>query len=100
MINTRNLGNLLVKELQQIQNFCQIQLIFFNFQVISEEQLSALRKKCPNTEFSWSIFSRIRTEYEVSLRIQSECVKIPTRKTPYLDTFYAAFPLKIAVLKF
>ena len=34
--------------------------------------------------FSWSVFSRIRTEYgeryEVSLRIQSECWKIRTRK--------------------
>ena len=41
--------------------------------------------------FFWSIFSHIRTEYreiQVSLRIQSECGKIQTRKTPYLDTFH------------
>ena len=31
----------------------------------------------------------IRSFFEVSLRIQSECGKIPTRKTPYLDTFHA-----------
>ena len=33
-------------------------------------------KKCPNTEFFWSVFSRIRTEYFVSLCILSECVRI------------------------
>ena len=28
----------------------------------------ALREKCPNTEFFWSVFSRIRTEYgEISI---------------------------------
>ena len=32
----------------------------------------ALREKCPHTEFSL-------------VRIQSECGKIQTRKTPYLD---------------
>ena len=35
-----------------------------------------LRKKCPNTEFFWSAFSFIRTEYG-------------PEKTPYLDTFQA-----------
>ena len=42
-------------------------------------------EKCPYSEFFWSLFSRIRTEYDkygVSLRIHSECWKIPTRKTP------------------
>ena len=29
----------------------------------------------------WSAFSRIRTEYSVSLRIQSKCGKIWTRKS-------------------
>ena len=31
--------------------------------------------------------------YRVSLRIQFECGKIRTRKTPYLDTFHAVFQL-------
>ena len=31
--------------------------------------------KCPNTEF-------------FLVRIQSECGKMPTRKSPYLDTFH------------
>ena len=39
----------------------------------------SLREKCPNTEFIWSVSSRMQSEYE----------KIPTRKTPYLDIFYA-----------
>ena len=30
-----------------------------------------------------------REGYSVSLRIQSECGKIRTGKTPYLDTFHA-----------
>ena len=37
-----------------------------------------------------SVFSRIWTEYEeISLRIQSECGRIQTRKTPNTDTFHA-----------
>ena len=39
----------------------------------------SLRAKCPNMEFFWSIFSRI----------QSKCGKIRTRKTLYLENFYA-----------
>ena len=38
-----------------------------------------LREKCPNTEFFWSVFSRIHSRYG----------KIRTRKTPCLDTFHA-----------
>ena len=51
-----------------------------------------LRKKYSYLEFFWSVFSRIRTEYGemgVSLRIQSECRKIQTRKTRHMDTFHA-----------
>ena len=40
-----------------------------------------LREKCPNTEFFWSVFSRIWNEYGEILRdTQSECGKIRTRK--------------------
>ena len=51
-------------------------------------QLPSLREKCPYSELFWSAFSRIRTEYSVSLRIQSECGKIWTRISPNTDTFY------------
>ena len=49
----------------------------------------SLREKCPYSKFFWSVFSRIWTEYGVSLRIQSKCGKIKTRKTPKADTFHA-----------
>ena len=55
----------------------------------------ALREKCPYSEFFWSVFSRIWTEYDVSLRIQSECGKIWTRKIPNTDTFLAVKELKL-----
>ena len=55
-----------------------------------------LREKCPNTEFCWSVFSRIRTEYgeiqSISLylvRMQENAGKIRTRIIPNTDTFYA-----------
>ena len=39
----------------------------------------SLREKFPNTKFFWSVF----------LCIQTECWKIGTKKTSYLDTFHA-----------
>ena len=45
-----------------------------------------LYKKCLYSELFWSVFSRIWPEYEVSLRIQSECGKIRTRIAPNKDT--------------
>ena len=50
-----------------------------------------LRKKYLHFEFFWSIFSRIETEYRVSLCIQSECGKIRARETLNTDTFSAVF---------
>ena len=52
--------------------------------------LRALREKCPHSEFSWFVFSRIwtecgeilfriSTEYGVSLRIQSKYGKVSLR---------------------
>ena len=38
-------------------------------------------RKCQYLEFSWSVFSRI----------QSECEKMRTRKTPNTDAFYAVY---------
>ena len=51
----------------------------------------ALNKNCSYLEFFWSVFSRVRTEYE-EIRISSylsECGKIRTRKTLNKDTFHA-----------
>ena len=48
-----------------------------------------LRKKCPYSEFFWFVFSSIRIEYFVSLRIQSEFEKTQTRKTRSRHTFHA-----------
>ena len=45
-----------------------------------------LREKCPYSEFFWSLFSRIWTEYG---EIKSKCGKIRTRKAPNTDTFHA-----------
>ena len=56
---------------------------------LSDICLIRLRKKCPYSELFWSAFSRLRTEYGVSLRIQSECGKMRTRITPNTDTFHA-----------
>ena len=52
----------------------------------------SLRKKCPYSEFFGPHFPAfgLNTErYSVSLRIQSECGKIPTRITSNTGTFYA-----------
>ena len=46
-------------------------------ETIPQTLFCTLREKCPNTVFSGPY-----------LCIQSECGKITTRKTPYLDTFY------------
>ena len=47
---------------------------------------------CPNTEFSWSAFSRIWTEYGVIRSISLYSVRMRENygpeKTPYLDTFH------------
>ena len=51
-----------------------------------------LREKYTYTELLWSVFSRIRNEYEEIRSIsylQSECLKIRTSVTPNKDIFYA-----------
>ena len=40
-------------------------------------------------------FALSSERYEASLRIQSECGKIQTRETPYLDTFQAVISISI-----
>ena len=55
-----------------------------------------LRKKCPNTEFFWSVFSRIRIEYGEIRRIFPYSVQMwentDQKKTPYLGNFHAVHP--------
>ena len=50
----------------------------------------ALREKCPNPEFLYSVFSCTRTEYG-DLRSNPNTGKYGPEKTPYLDTFHAVF---------
>ena len=56
-------------------------------------KVQALHKKCLIRVFSWLYFPafELNTErYGISLRIQSKCGKIRTKKTPNMDTFHAA----------
>ena len=53
----------------------------------------SLHIKFPYLKFFWFVFSRIRTEYGKILRIQSECRKRQTRKTPNKDTFHSVLGL-------
>ena len=70
-----------------------------------------LRKKCPNTEYFYSVFSHIRTEYGnyiVNLLIQSEYGKIQTRKNSVFGRFShgahknentIASPINLSIIK-
>ena len=61
----------------------------------------ALREKCPNTEFFWSLFSRIWTEYGELLRKlpYSECGKIRTRKNSVSGHFSRSIRLKFCLAR-
>ena len=56
--------------------------------------MSALCKNCPYSELFWSAFSRIWTEYSVSLCIKSECGKMRTRITLNTETFYGGYKIE------
>ena len=61
--------------------------------------LPALREKCPSTGFFWTLFSRIRAEYGVSFRIQSEYGKIRTRKNSvFVDTLHKVLAMLTLIL--
>ena len=49
-----------------------------------------LRENCSYSEFFWSVFSHIWTEYGDIRSIKSECGKMQTRKSPNTDNFYAS----------
>ena len=57
-------------------------------------------KKCPYSEFFWSVFSRIRTQYGEIRSIQSECRKIRTRKTPNTYTSHAVIQLRLVFIPY
>ena len=55
-------------------------------------QFMSLCKKCPYSEILWSVFSRIRTEYEDLLRKSPYSVRMREkidRETPNVDIFHA-----------
>ena len=59
----------------------------------------APHEKCPYSEFFWSVFSRVWSEYgEIPPLIQSECGKIRTRKIPNMETFHAVLFLESYLL--
>ena len=62
-------------------------------------QSITLRKKYPYLEFSGPYtpaFGLNAEIYRVNIRIQSECGKVQTGKTPNFDTFYTVSPLENA----
>ena len=51
--------------------------------------MSALREKCPKTDFFWSLFSHIRIEYEDRIRnTDQKKTRIWTLFTQYMQTRY------------
>ena len=64
---------------------------FFNDQVNEDKVYNISYCHCVKSvqmrSFFWSVLSRIRTEYAVSLRTQSECGKIRTKKTSVFEHF-------------
>ena len=71
--------------------------MFFPLRKLFSIHYVSLRKKCPYSELFWFAFSRIQTEYSVSLRIQSECEKIQTIKTPNTDALHAVYIMLIEI---
>ena len=59
-----------------------------NMKVVGNSELVITREKCPKTEF---FLVRIFPHPYLSLRIQSKCGKIRTRKNSHLDAFYGVY---------
>ena len=55
--------------------------------------MQSLRKKSPYSEFFWSVFSHICTEYEEILRIQSKCGKIWDTFTQWIKSYELVWEL-------
>ena len=79
-----------------------INIIHKTFYMDNYVDCFTLRKECPYSELFWSAFFPtfgLNTErYGASLRIQCECGKKRTRKTPNKDTFHAVLALKKGLL--
>ena len=76
---------------EYFKRLCMKGLTIFIYSCISQflnRFNRSLRLKCPNKEFFLVHISRIQTEYSVSLRIQSECGKILTRKKLRIWTLF------------
>ena len=56
--------------------------------LLQSNRFSSVRENCPYFEFFWSVYS-------VPLRIQFECGKSRTTKTPNTDTFFAVHNVNI-----
>ena len=67
-----NLKEDFFRELERILSYLFL-LIIFNIK-------EALRDKCPYSEFFWSLFSRIRTDYGEILRIFPYSVRMRENK--------------------
>ena len=78
--------------------------IFFNDQVNEDKVYKISYCHCVKSvqirSFFWSVLSRIRTEYAVSLRTQSECRKYGPEKPPYLNTFRAVCDTPLLLIHF
>ena len=102
----RNIIHLSIKlaTLSEECTIVKLKLILKKIKGLILKTLNLLLKKCPYSELFWSTFfpnfsvfglnsERIRTEYSVSVCIQSECAKVQNRITPNTDTFYAVLLL-------
>ena len=72
----------LLVDVIMVRNYAVINylVVYWYFKsMLNQFESYTLHKKCPYSGFFWSVFSRIRTEYE----------EIRTRKTPNTVTFHA-----------
>ena len=65
---------------------------------IKKNQQALLREKCPYSELFWSAFSHIRIEYREIQNISPYSVRMRTRITPNMDSFYAVCIFKLCNL--
>ena len=73
---------------QDISTFLQKVFLCILLNFLSTFFTEHLRKKCPYSEFFWSVFPHIRTKYGDIRSIESKSGKIWTRKAPNTDNFY------------
>ena len=69
------------------KNIVSYHLILGNL-IQSNLYKASVPEKCPNTEFFWSVFSRVWTEYWETL-FSLNAGKYGPELTPYLDTIHA-----------